>query len=431
MLLINLGYFWSTPELDDLNVIIQAQGVNAFNSLNRDGRTDLPGSENRLFDPQLYLQGLDTNGCTNVISRLSTFPWLNPNAPEILQGEKQNTWEEKCFSSINGTWPFEYTFENIDDVNTAVESCINHQIAFGVNGLILPSPLTSDLESDYSIEMAWVDSGINVIPSDNELPVYATLAISDTILTHRDPNKIELLEIIVDQLTSRPELDGVYIVLEQTTPQSTYITGKRVAWGLLSLCHDLGIRGKLDVIVNFVNVFGFACVAAGAKSFGIGSSNKNKRLTFSDYLSRRGGPAFPKLYSHSLILDLFPKRDIEAKILKERLLRLVSRNRTDYSDSLFTALENGTDISLVPEWVESRNNTQYCKEHFFQRLKMAADEFNTEENKINYILTWLQDAERNSSYLAERFNSDPLSADIRHIKTWRAAFEEYINQYNL
>ena len=256
----------------------------------------------------------------------------------------------------------------------------------------------------------------------------ATIAVSDTCLTHRAPERNELLQAIVDQVAARP-VSGVYLVLHRVAPDDTpYILDGNVARSILSLCYDLGVRARKTVFVNYVDVFGIACLAAGASGFATGPTSKAHRLCFSDFASRGGGGPLPRFYSHSLLMDLLTERDLEHKLTARRLLRLVEVDETPESAALLTALRQGTPVSALPDWQERVNNVRASSAHFQLRVQRATRELVEAANRPLAALNWLQDAERNAAFLSRRFEDDPLTADDRHPAVWCRAFEDVIDR---
>lgn len=433
MFFLNLGFQWRIPELEnigDQGVCIGAGDVNARAALTRSGREALPPPEKRLFDPQMYLRELDYSSSEPRVKRLATYPWLNPDVPTYEEVQGIREWENQIAEGLPDAWPCPIP-RDPGLILTRLSDCLDFQAEFGVACLIVPVPTVKHPQTDFLSAARWIDLGLEVA-SDYDLPVYATLAIADICLDHRGADRADLLDIIVDQIGARQELDGVYIVLEQTgsADSSDYLISSNVAWALLRLCHDLGQKASLEVAVNYVDVFGLACIAAGAESFCAGPTTKAGRFCLSDYESRGFG-AYPRFYSHSLVLDLLPERDIEQKIAAARLLRLIGQDETSHSQSLFEALRAGEDVADVFEWREERNNTEASRSHYVELVVRATEELARADDKITAIMTWLQDAERDAGYLAQRFSDEPLSADHRHIRAWRAAFENFLDQYNL
>ncbi len=428
MFFYNLGYQWPILPLGKHGVCIGAQGIDSHSALTRRGRKDLPESSQRIFDPQMYLRDLGAN-CTPVVDRLVTYPWFNTAVTECPETQKTHEWIKQV--SANAGWPCLVDDGRLDTIHQITRFCIDFQMQFGVKALILPAPMTRDPESDYTCETRWLDCGLNTIPPGSNLPVYATLAVSDRSLMHRKPDESDLLNTIVDQITARTELNGVYIVLEQVVPSdSPYLLDSGVAWALLRLCYDFGVRSGLEVIVNYTDIFGLACMAAGATGFCSSINTKGKRLCPNDFEPREGGRAYPKFYSPSLILNLSP-RDIAGKIAARRLLRFLSSDTTEYSSSLIDTIEAEQDIDQVEAWQERPNNVIAARNHFILSVIKLTERLLASDDKISFVLSWLQNAERDTRYLAERLEAEPLGVDHRHISAWRTAFEKFLEQYHL
>jgi hypothetical protein len=423
----NLGYRWIIYGTSGEGTIQGAWGVNSVSALSREGRDQLPPAQNRFFDPQLYLAGLDLDDCDRAVARLATYKWVNPEVDAPSDGESLSDWEDRIARSLAGRWPLTLPTDSAA-IDERVGECLAFQQQFGVRALILPGPLTSDPESDYSVECGWIDSGLGAVRPEWELPALATVALSDTCLTHRPPERNELLQAIVDQVAARP-VSGVYLLLHRAAPTDTpYILDGNVARSLLSLCHDFGARAGKTVLVNYVDVFGLACIAVGATGFATGPTSKARRLCFSDFASRGGGGPLPRLYSHSLLMDLLTERDLEHKLAAQRLLRLIEGDETPESAALFAALRQGTPVSALPDWQERVNNVRASSAHFQVRVENATRELAEAASRPLAALNWLQDAERNAAFLSRRFDDDPLTADDRHPAVWCRAFEETVDR---
>ena len=426
----NLAYKWGVTWPVGEGVCVAAWGVNSAQAFARDTLDPIAEPDSRIFDPQLYLLTLEYPECDRAVRRLSTYPWINPNITPYDEGVSITEWEDQETEQILTEWPYALPQDRAEILERS-RRCIEFQIEFGVNSLILPSPLLSDQESDYSYELDWLDAGIEAVPDDCDLPIFATLAISDNCLVHRVPADNELLRSFVDQITAR-DIDGLYIVLEQSVGGSTtYLRDRNVAWSLLSICHDVGVRSDLQVIINYADAFGLVCLAAGASIFISGPTTRSRRLCLSDYESRGGGGAFPRLHSSSMLIDLLPERDIQNKILPARLIRLISLDRTSYSAPLIDALSAGHPLATIPEWHERVNNRTASDGHYQEVIARKAEESINADDPISSTMAWLQGAESNAGYLATRFEDDPLSFDHRHISSWRSAFEQFLSQYSL
>lgn len=429
MFLLNVGYKWRIiPDSGPHGVIFKASGVDRESALRRERPQSLPSEV--YFDPQLYLLSLPDNTSLITRCRLATYSWFPIETPDFDSDKmSRKNWMKVVEDAIDGKWPPTLPSER-NEISSIVKQAIEFQQQFGVSKIILPNHLTCLPESDLASEMVWVDEGIKAA-SGIDKPFLATFAISDACLLHVDPSHNKLLEIAIDQFTSRDELFGVYLVVEHSRGESIRIVNARTAQALLEFCYYIANSAGKEVLVNYTDTFGLACMAVGAKGFASGSTIKSKRLHFGDFVERGGGGAFPKFYAHSTICDYLPERDIE-RLREHHLLRLIKDDQTQASSSLFKVLNKGDSVRDIPEWKESINNLSGSRNHFIQRVRMAVDQMTgkSDDEKKEIVLVWLQDAERTVNYLNERFSGEALYDDGRHVKAWRSAFESFLNQHS-
>src|SRR5204863_3374710 len=100
----------------------------------------------------------------------------------------------------------------------AVQICVDVQANVGCESIILPAPLITELFTDFTIEGMWLDAGLR-LAADSGRSRLATVAISDSCLRPVPPEKNDLVETIIDQVSAR-EPEGVYLVIE--TSQEGY-----------------------------------------------------------------------------------------------------------------------------------------------------------------------------------------------------------------
>ena len=151
-------------------------------------------------------------------------------------------------------------------IDQAVQDCIDFQIRKGFQAIILPSPLTVDPSTNYDTELYWLDSGLSHVKKhDLQLPIFATIALSDICVHYTDPLSNMLLDLISDVVSARG-VDGVYIVLEQGSEplETRHCSSSRALRSLLHLTHIFSQETNTRVAVNFLGQFGLACDAAGA-----------------------------------------------------------------------------------------------------------------------------------------------------------------------
>jgi len=383
------------------------------------------------FDPQLYMSALPLEDCERTCARLATYPWFPLEVEEYDSDEMGRLeWVRGVTDDLEGRWPARLPTSRTE-IQPYAQAAVEFQVGFPVSHLILPSPLVSDINSDLDDVMLWIDAGLQASQTV-DLPRFATLAISDSCLLRDGSEDNPIIAIAIDQLTVREHLDGVYVVLEQTRGESRRLMHREVARALLTLSHVLGQDAGLGVFVNFAAEFGMVCRGAGAMGFAGGYENKGRRLNFADFVQRGGGGALPRFFSAACIAEYLTATDLE-RLRDQRLLWLFEDDRTPAGEPLLDALQAGRDASSVLGWQEDLNVVTEARKHYLQRLSAAEHELDgmDEDTRRAAVLQWLQDAERNASYLNGRFQEDPLYESGAHVEVWRSAYEEYLESYDL
>ena len=181
---------------------------------------------NRVFDPQLYLAGLDPAECPDHCAALASYPWFGvANVPAYESGEQtQAMWRKRVRDQVRANWPGN-PLSDPSEIERAVKESIDFQLGLGCQLLIAPAPLTSDPTTDYADEIAWIEAATSYVAGlkgQAVPPLYATVAIADLCLRHTDPLRNTFLDLVADAVSARG-VDGVYIVLEQASEASTIL----------------------------------------------------------------------------------------------------------------------------------------------------------------------------------------------------------------
>jgi len=410
MFLVNLGYKWG-PILANSprGIILNASGIESAQALARN-RDEFPDVV--LFDPQLYLAALSSESALSRCVKLASYSWF-----PIELGEEEGRAER-----FAAQWPPEIRHE---DVPTLVESAIQFQEDLGVSSLIIPSLLTVNPLADLREEFSLVDAGIAFAEATTDKPLFATFAVSDICFENQDPTRNLLLMTAIDQFTARPELVGVYLVINNTRGETNRIIDRTVARSILEFCNSVGLQGGKEIIVNYTDSFGLVCIAAGASSFASGIFQKDKRLCLDDFADSGFGRLFPKFYSHATLNEYLIQRDL-MELRDNRLLRLLAPDETEASSNLFEVLRAGNSPEILPEWEERQNNIAGALAHYIELMDRVEQEFQAAgaEEKMQMALVWLQEAESHCAYIQTRLTD--YQGDMRHIHVWRAAYEEFL-----
>ena len=401
-------------------------GFDQVSAYNRSFPKEFP--EIKLFDPNIYFWKLELGKCARACSKIATYDYVPIEVPEFDKEEHKRikVWlEKKVNSNIKNVWP--PCVENEQEIKECIEKCLKFQEYFGVYRLILPSPHIYEVSDNLTDFLQWLDSGLK-IGLGYETPLLVSVSISDICLSQH-------YETILDHITARENVKGIYISIEKSVSGSLAPDNYDVAKSLLDISYIIGNQKNLEVFVNFADVFGLACLAVGATAFATGYELKSKCLDFEQFIEKegRGGGAYPRFFSLSTT-KMYQVKDDLNKIRDKRLLRFFEKDRTQHSSPLFGALEAGQDHEAVPTWRQQRNNLASARSHFIESLKTAADHVKSIEDfkeKIRWGLAWLQDAETKDRYFDSIFEEDKLKADGGNIKVWRSAFESLIVTYKL
>jgi hypothetical protein len=408
--------------------LILASGLPFHVLVRRNLDRTYPHLVRRLFDPQLYLTGLQNPAVSRkACANLSSYGWfpvgerLGFSSAEL----KQADWNREVRATIHRHWVSEVQSQP-SDIEAALLSCLDMQKRIGCEGFILPSPLTTDLGTDYSLELAWLDHGLELsAKSFPDTSRFATVAISDSCLRSQDPWSNSLLDLILDQICARrPE--GVYIVLEAANEGGYYINHPNTIGSLLRLVSGMKDGGIGTVSVAYAGIAGLMAVAVGADTWSAGWYRGERRLKLSDFEDDEGR-SVPTYYSYPLASEVHVDKDLDW-INGEGFLERIA-DSTDASAGLLRALREGRPTNSVPEWRYQRANVRAAKEHFVAaavRETMLLKGMNRAQ-RIDRTRKWLYDADRIASELMARGSFNPRTA-LNHQANWLQALERFVRE---
>ncbi len=420
----NLRYQWSIdPSINLGGVTFCASGLDMESFFRRE--TIENQTQEKIFDPQLYLIDLDPKNSPVACSRLSSFPWFPASCIEQAElGYRE--WMKQVKESIEDNWSPELPTD-FEEIKERAFKCLEFQIQIGCSILVAPSTLIKNPSTSLDYEMQWIDASLDAYAEiGSDLPIYATLAISDLCLKEKKPFDNPFLELCFDQLSSRPELDGIYFVLERSTPGQKRLINLNTVESILTLAYIFTEKIGFDFFTNYCEEFGFITLGAGGTHFGSDDTVKGRRLHLQDFVERGGGTNYPYIFSLNNFSDFRPITDLQ-KISDIGFFNSLNIESTRFSNDLIEAIRNKRPVT-VPEWQESLNNVGRAKNHYIECLKDQVDsiaEMNLNE-KINYIHQMLISAEMRMNYLETRIKDDPLLEDGKHISNWREGFERFI-----
>lgn len=427
----HISWNWTFPEEAIASgAIIFPSGI-AQHTLERRQFKKYPVTQNRLLDPQLYLAGLSPTisqkECTNLIS-YDWFPRKQKVPKYDSKIQKQQDWKRINQADIHRKWgglPSKGYAEK--DRGLISNLSLNFQKKINCEKFILPSPLTTDIATDYSDELQWLDAGLEISQAiDSDTPPIATIAISDHCLRSINPWENPLLELILDQVSARNP-SGVYIVIEQANENGYYCTHPNTIGSLLRLVQGFKAAKMETVIVPFAGMAGFLALLAGADIWSSGWYRSHRRLKLSDY-ENATGRAYPAYYSHNFASEFHLKNDLNTAIKAKLLPRI--KDLTPASKILFEVIEKGLPIELATEWKYSQSNVAASIEHFLFAAIRETEKISplSQDELHEYGKTWLEEAEELAIEIAKLEGLNERT-QTRHQITWNQAFNEYLANY--
>ncbi len=430
--LINFGYkFKLNDDIKPDGSLILASTLK-IHTMDRRKKGKYPHFNDLLFDPQLYLAGLDPNQSGKFCATLASYPWFGINGINKYESDQisQKDWAKQAEKLIVNLWTRDAPDPKKDTklVKDVIGDCVDYQLQLGCKAIILPSPLTHDPGTDYSDELFWLDSGIEYIQRNGiNLPVYATIAIVDSCLRFYDPHQNPVLDLILDSVSAR-EINGVYLVIEQSNERSEtkHISDTRVLWSALHIAHILKDDMNLDVLAQFFGPFGLAIEAAGAKSWATGWYKSLYRLRLADKLG--GGYAFPSYWSLKAVVDINLASDngklSDLDLLSKSGLLQQIADKSPTSENMLIALSKGTPVKNVLDWEYRVNNITACQNHYLYSIVQAEKDHSkySGTNRLDYVEEWLTNAVSYKHQIVSVLGPNPKTK-LEHVQAWLEAFK--------
>lgn len=406
--------------------LIFPSGIQAPTLVRRDLSTKYPHLQNRLLDPQIYLSSIPAVTCRRACVNLSSYGWFLTKGIKRYDSAAQNQaqWKADAAAKIHNAWPGNPPTSDVD-IRNSVLKCVAFQSGLDCAYVIIPTPLTADLGSNYGIELKWIDLGLEAIAHlASGSKSMATIALSDTCLRGIDPWRNDLLTVIVDQVTSRKP-DGAYIVIEQANEHGYFCTHPNTIGSLLRLIFELKAGGISYIVLGPVGIAGLLGLAVGADGWSTGWYRSERRIKMTDYEDQIG-MAVPTYYSHQLAGEIHLESDLDR--LQEKGLFRAIEDETAASKGLIRAVRANRKVSSVPEWEHRKSNISAATEHF---LQVAAREtaFLSQKDaaaSLNHAHNWLQKAESLASNLFSVGGFNPRT-ELNHQAAWLKAFENFLS----
>jgi hypothetical protein len=430
----SVGYQFSNPSDAEVDggIILASKVAKPVLDRRIDGlEDDYPHLNRRLLDPQLYLSRLEPEA-QKACMKLASYPWFDANGLDEYDSQKltQKEWKDQAQADIRKVWPGKEPSSD-SSITKCVASCIEYQLQLGVSEIILPAPLTSDASS-YSDELSWLDAGLEYIDdNDIETPVLATIAIQDICLRYQSPSQNQLINTIADSVSAR-EVDGAYIVLEQSSEDSAtrHCGSSNTLWSILSLVHQLARDAGITVGVNYLGAFGLACRAAGAAFWSSGWYKSLYRLRIADIKGK--GRAYPRYWTFPAAIDIHLRSDLDRLANGNLVGTGPLDDVTPASEGLITALSQNRKVSDVADWVYRTSNVTAARDHYYHSVLKQERELGgrSATDMAQEIDEWLSEASKLTSNIVQTIGGQP-ETNLNHVQPWCDAFKSYRNQYGV
>jgi hypothetical protein len=394
-------------------------------------RSPRPDSQAVILDPQLYLAGLNAIDCTKTCANLASFPWFGIADMPAFASEEQtrNQWTQTMRDQVQARWT---GVEPIGDaIEAACRAAIDVQLQLTCTHLVLPSPLITEREDEAQRQADWLEAGLKICKElEVSQPILATVALHDSVLNDGAFEEAGFLDTIVDQITAREGVDGVYIVVAQSGYDHPFLTPVKVLKAYAHLCRAFVAAGTDNVITNFADVFGLVCTAFGATAMASGQSQSLRRLSMLDFKDAGGGRAIPYFYSHKTIAEFASETDLD-NVVAKRLLQRV-RDVTRYSQDLIVELAKpgppkGSARNLPP-WAESQNNITRAQQHFVCRIatEQARIAALATQERLDTVRDWLETSAANILFVKEQLKPTTIKGCVAPSQPWLNLFDQFL-----
>jgi hypothetical protein len=381
-----------------------------------------PHLVHRVLDPQLYLATLDPANAANTIFKLGTYNWFGTEVPTYssdIHGTHAS-FKDLHKEGILESWS--RTVPNTDsEILELVKNCLQFQIDLGCDMLVGPAPLTNQALT-FALEIKYLDAlCIAANQLKTRLPVFATLAITDTLLQNIDPLKNVLLQTIADQISARSEISGLYLVPEQSAETGYVCMSEDVLYSILVLIDDIAKGARKRLIVNYLGSFGPVIAAVGGEIWTSGYYRSQRRMRLADQIEMEGR-AYPRFFSHALAGDIGVEKDLPALHGEKVFTRIFSR--TLASRSLFQALNAGT---VSADWEYKIGNIWPASAHYNDVMVKFSGflDSHSMSGKIQAIQDWLERS-CDAAEALKKLDVDATHTDVRHQKIWLSAFQKWM-----
>lgn len=363
-------------------------------------------------DPATWNLGYET--CSDACNKIATHAFIPINTPSFADwdGASKDWLPQAVAPVVAAAWPPSLP-SAFADLTGFLGGCLEWQSRLQPSAYILPTPPLTGPNPDMTDFVKWVRSAIRAGTNfGRPEPLLLALTVEDTLL-------LGLVDVLLDQVTARDGIDGVYLNLVTAGTTLSERLGEETAGAIYRFVGDLSRHRS--VYVNTADIFGLAAIGAGAEGIGIGYEQKGTRLNLADFKNSDSRGAFPKMLSLAFCKRLAID-EVEA-IRDAGLLDRLEYDRTDASSSLLNAVAAGQDIRTLDPWRPERGRVAAARRHFILSHSNAVASLNAlpvTERKA-WVRDWLATANTNVNDYCAAIGQQPQQVGLGHVHEWLRA----------
>lgn len=352
--------------------------------------------------------------CSKVCNKMATHSFIPIATPAFSQwrGAKSEWLPQAVAPVVAAAWPPALPIAAAD-VTSFLAGCLEWQSFLRPSGYILPTLPLVGSSPDLDGFIKWLRAAIQAGREFAEPgPRFVAVTVEDSLLP-------AISEVILDQLTAREGVDGVYLNVITSGAQLSERFSESVARSLYGFVRDLSKHRT--VFVNGWDIFGVVAIGAGAVGIGIGYELKGSRLNLQDFRNSDSRGAFPRMLSLAFCKRLSIE-EVET-IRNAGLLDRLEFDRTEPGGLLLDAVAARQDIRTLDPWRPQAGRVATARKHFILNHAKAVQTLSARSvpERETWVQDWLKMANTNVDDYCSALGKRPQQVGMGHVGEWLRA----------
>jgi len=356
------------------------QNIDVIKKLPREVRT------RSLFDPQYYLPNSQK-------AKLNSYDFF----PEIISGG---------FSTVGFS----------ANARESAKRCVEFQIEQEFSGIVIPARHFTEMNPDYTTDQAnyTVEPFLQEISTAAcKVPTWLTLPLTSAMIQHAGYRTG-----ILNWVTSYPEIDGVYVIIEDER-ESKQIQSRDLLTAQLDFLAELRVA-DLEVIVGHCNTEALLFTLVDGCSITFGSFENTRMFSIDKFVSsieeRRGPRA--RIYLQGLL-----------NWIQFAQAREIYQEAPDIWSQVYGANQYGDDALLSP--TEPFFNQPVLYKHHFLSFQSQVRELSVHDSvgRHELLRNWLTAAISLDAELKNRKFDLERHGRGEHLQPWLDAINSYYRRH--